>query len=139
MTLASATPSSFAASRRASALRPRDSNHRTDSGATSAISSDVTIGSAPVAATPRQPITVPENAGTLTITADGVINGRSGQIGQSGVVDVADPQCLQAAGDNQFIANQATTPATRPGIVQGALEQSNVSPVMMITKMMMAR
>ena len=83
-----------------------------------------------------QPITVPENAGTLTIAADGVINGRSGQIGQIGVVDVADPQSLQAAGDNQFIANQATLPATRPGIVQGALEQSNVSPVLMITKMM---
>jgi flagellar basal-body rod protein FlgF len=83
-----------------------------------------------------QPITVPENAGTLTITADGVINGHNGQIGQIGVVDVADPQSLQAAGDNQFIANQATIPAARPGIVQGALEQSNVSPVLMITKMM---
>src|SRR3984893_15375063 len=56
-TLASGTPSSFAASRRASALRPRDSSQRTDSGAIHAIKSDVTIGIAPVAATPRQPIT----------------------------------------------------------------------------------
>src|SRR5260370_22725689 len=56
-TLVSATPSSFAASRRASALRPRDSSQRTDSGASHAISSEVTIGIAPVAATPRQPIT----------------------------------------------------------------------------------
>src|ERR1700688_2112611 len=56
-TLASGTPSSFAASRRASALRPRDNSQRTDSGAIHAISSDVTIGIAPVAATPRQPIT----------------------------------------------------------------------------------
>ena len=47
----------MAASRRASALRPRDSSQRTDSGAIQAISSEVTIGSAPVAATPRQPIT----------------------------------------------------------------------------------
>lgn len=82
------------------------------------------------------PITVPPTAGTLTITADGTINGGAGQIGQIGVVDVADPQSLRAAGDNQFISNAPTTPATRPGIVQGALEQSNVSPVMMITKMM---
>src|SRR6266481_9072324 len=56
-TLASGTPSSFAASRRASALRPRDSSQRTDSGAIHAIRSEVTIGNAPVAATPRHPIT----------------------------------------------------------------------------------
>src|ERR1700738_4477339 len=56
-TLVSVTPSSFAASRRASALRPRDSSQRTDSGAIQAMSSEVTIGIAPVAATPRQPIT----------------------------------------------------------------------------------
>src|ERR1700748_2312979 len=54
---ASDTPSSLAASRRASALRPRDSSQRTDSGEIQAINNEVTIGSAPVAATPRQPIT----------------------------------------------------------------------------------
>src|SRR6202035_1129769 len=57
VTQVSGTPSSFAASRRASALRPRDSSQRTDSGAINAINSEVTIGIAPVAATPRQPIT----------------------------------------------------------------------------------
>lgn len=95
-----------------------------------------TASGAQVLDTAGKPITVPPNAGTLTITADGVINGENGPIGQIGVVDVANPQTLQAAGDNQFIANQPTTPATRPGLVQGALEQSNVSPVLMITKMM---
>jgi len=91
---------------------------------------------APVLDTSGAPIVVPPNAGKLTITADGVINGLSGQIGQIGVSDVADAQSLKAAGENQFIANQPTTPALRPGIVQGALEESNVSPVMMITKML---
>jgi flagellar basal-body rod protein FlgF len=95
-----------------------------------------TASGAQVLDTTGQPITVPPTAGTLTITADGVINGENGQIGQIGVVQVSDPQSLTAAGDNQFIASQATTPATRPGIVQGALEQSNVSPVLTITKMM---
>src|SRR5258707_3012524 len=56
-TLAWAPQSSFAAWRGASALRPRDSSQRTDSGAIHAIKSEVTIGIAPVAATPRQPIT----------------------------------------------------------------------------------
>jgi flagellar basal-body rod protein FlgF len=95
-----------------------------------------TASGAQVLDTSDQPITVPPNAGTLTITADGIINDENGQIGQIGVVDVADPQSLTAAGDNQFISSQPTTAATRPGIVQGALEQSNVSPVLMITKMM---
>src|SRR6202021_60924 len=53
----SGTPSSFAASRRASPLRPRDSSQRTDSGAIHAINSEVMIGIAPVRATPRHPIT----------------------------------------------------------------------------------
>jgi flagellar basal-body rod protein FlgF len=95
-----------------------------------------TASGAPVLDTNGQPIIIPPSAGTLTITGDGVINGEKGQIGQIGVVDVSDPQSLRAAGDNQFVASQPTTPAARPGIVQGALEQSNVSPVMMITKMM---
>lgn len=95
-----------------------------------------TASGAQVLDTAGQPITIPQNAGTLTITADGVINDGQGQIAQIGVVDVANPQALQAAGDNQFISAQATTPAARPAIVQGALEQSNVSPVLMITKML---
>jgi flagellar basal-body rod protein FlgF len=99
-----------------------------------------TASGAQVLDTSGQPITIPQNAGTLTITGDGVINDSAGgtqsQIGQIGVVDVANAQSLQAAGSNQFIANQPTTPAKRPGLVQGALEQSNVSPVLMITKMM---
>src|SRR5512140_47420 len=55
VTLASGTPSSFAASRRASALRPRDSSQRADSGEIHAISSEVMIGIAPVASTLLQP------------------------------------------------------------------------------------
>jgi hypothetical protein len=51
------TPSSLAAWRRASAARPRDNSQRTDSGAIHAIRSEVTIGIAPVKATPRHPIT----------------------------------------------------------------------------------
>ncbi len=95
-----------------------------------------TASGAQVLDTDGQPITVPANAGTLTITGDGVISGEHGRIGQIGAVDVSDPQALQAAGNNQFIASQPTTAAANPGIVQGALEQSNVSPVLMITKML---
>lgn len=95
-----------------------------------------TASGAPVLDTAGQPIIVPETAGTLTIASDGTISGAQGQIGQIGVVDVGNPQTLTAAGNNQFIANQPTTPATTPGLVQGALEQSNVAPVLMITKMM---
>src|SRR6476661_100171 len=63
--LLSATPSSLAASRRASALRPRDNSQRTDSGTIQRIRSEVTIGAAPVRATPRQPITGSRLAETI--------------------------------------------------------------------------
>jgi len=63
--LLSGTPSNFAASRRASALRPRDNSQRTDSGTIHAINSEVTIGKAPVKATPRHPITGSRLADTI--------------------------------------------------------------------------
>src|SRR5450432_4694614 len=107
VTLASGTPSSFAASRRASALRPRDSSQRTDSGAIHAINSEVMIGIAPVAATPRQPITgsrldevmaanmVPSATGT-TIMLDTKVRYRVGVIstisGFCAVIAAIDPK-----------------------------------------------
>src|ERR1700737_28248 len=64
----SATPSSLAASRRASSLRPRDNSQRIDSGTIKRINSELTIGTAPVKATPRQPMT--GNRLAETIAAD---------------------------------------------------------------------
>jgi flagellar basal-body rod protein FlgF len=85
-----------------------------------------------------QPITVPPQSGSLTIAADGTISTAQGIIGQVGVVTVADPQGLNAEGGNLFQTTTPPIPDAAPNIVQGALEGSNVQPILEITKMMQA-
>ena len=43
---------------------------------------------------------------------------------------------LRAEGATNFVSDAATTPVTLPGIVQGAVEDSNVQPVLEVTRMM---
>ena len=43
---------------------------------------------------------------------------------------------LQAEGNTLFRSDSATAPVTSPGIVQGAMEDSNVQPVLEVTRMM---
>lgn len=83
-----------------------------------------------------QPITIPPGSGSISIAGDGSISTSAGLLGQIGVVNVSDPQALQDAGDNLLIANTPTTQATNPQIIQGAVEGSNVQPVLEITHMM---
>lgn len=84
------------------------------------------------------PITIPTDTGTLSVAADGTISGKNGVIAQIGVVHVADPQTLTAQGANLFSAQMPPTPALHPGIIQGALEGSNVQPITEISRMMQA-
>jgi flagellar basal-body rod protein FlgF len=84
-----------------------------------------------------QPISIPANAGHVSIAADGTISSSlAGQIGQIGVVNVADPTTLRPAGGNSFTTTATTSPVALPGLVQGALEQSNVQPIEAVTQMM---
>lgn len=72
----------------------------------------------------------------ITIAGDGTISSENGQLGKVGVVTVADPMQLTAEGNTQFLAGGATAAAISPGIVQGAVEDSNVQPVLEMTRMM---
>jgi flagellar basal-body rod protein FlgF len=85
-----------------------------------------------------QPVTIPAQSGSLTIAADGTISTSQGIIGQVGVVRVPDPQTLIAQGDNLFQTTIPPVPSANPNIVQGALEGSNVQPIVEITKMIEA-
>lgn len=85
-----------------------------------------------------QPITIPPQSGPMSIAADGTISTSQGIIGQVGVVAVTDPQTLTAEGNNLFQPSTAPIPSASPKIVQGALEGSNVQPIVEITKMMQA-
>jgi flagellar basal-body rod protein FlgF len=91
--------------------------------------------------TSGQPITLPETTTEINISPDGYVTARvdSGvslaTIGQIGVVTFDSEQGMQQVGSGLYTTDQTPAPSTQGSIVQGALEQSNVEPVVEITQM----
>jgi flagellar basal-body rod protein FlgF len=83
-----------------------------------------------------QPIRLAPTDTTVTIAGDGTLSGPNGQLGQLGVVQPTDPMRIAAEGSALFRADVPTTPIVTPGVVQGAVEGSNVQPVMEMSRMM---
>jgi flagellar basal-body rod protein FlgF len=73
----------------------------------------------------------------ITIASDGTVSTENGQLAKVGVVNPTDPMQLSAEGNTLFRADATTTaPVVAPAIVQGAIEDSNVQPVLETTRMM---
>jgi flagellar basal-body rod protein FlgF len=83
-----------------------------------------------------QPIQVAATDTGIQIAADGTVSSVNGQIAKIGVVTPNDPNQLQAEGGRLFLANTPTTAVAMPHLVQGAVESSNVQPVLEMTRMM---
>lgn len=86
----------------------------------------------------NQPIIVPPGAGSVTIGSDGTVSTKQGIIGQIQVVDFATPEAMAVAAGGLYVTDQAPQPATNTKIVQGMIEQSNVQPVLEMTRLMAA-
>lgn len=84
-------------------------------------------------------ITIAPTDGNVNISADGslssVVNGISNQLGKLKVVDFANDSALTKEGANLYSTSQAPTAPTRTTVREGALEASNVQPVIEISKM----
>lgn len=74
----------------------------------------------------------------ITVSADGTVSSENGQIGRVAVVAPSDPYRVHAEGGRLLRAEGATTPVAAPKVVQGAVEGSNVQPVVETTRMMAA-
>jgi flagellar basal-body rod protein FlgF len=72
----------------------------------------------------------------VTIAADGTVSGESGTIGRIGVVKPADANRMTAEGGRVLRADSDTAPVATPTVVQGAVEDSNVQPIIETTRMM---
>lgn len=83
------------------------------------------------------PMRISPNDTRLTIRGDGTLSSENGEIGRIRVVRFAEPQRMQAEGDRLLAAapGQAPEPIERPAVVQGALEGSNVRPVIELTRL----
>ncbi|QEX23528.1 flagellar basal-body rod protein FlgF [Hypericibacter adhaerens] len=90
------------------------------------------------------PITVPQDAYDISIAEDGTVSAKSPgtpqttELGKIRLVSFADPQALQeeSAGLYKAAPSATATPVANPDLVQGTLEQSNVQPIIELTRMM---
>ena len=74
----------------------------------------------------------------ITVSADGTVSSENGQIGRIAVVKPADPYRVHAEGSRLLRADTPIEPVAAPKMVQGAVEGSNVQPVVETTRMMAA-
>ncbi len=83
-----------------------------------------------------QPIQLSPTDTRITIAGDGTVSSENGQLGKLGIVSLTDPMRYTGEGGTRFRADAATTLNTAPHLVQGAIEDSNVQPVLETTRMM---
>jgi len=81
------------------------------------------------------PIGIPPTAQAIAIGQDGTISADGVAVGQVGVVAPVDPMDLFDAGGTLLEAKNGTEPVEGSQILQGFLEESNVSPVRELTRM----
>ncbi len=79
------------------------------------------------------PIQLPDEAGAVTIGSDGSVSVGGNLVDSLGIVTPAGQ--LQRETNTMFVAEGGFQPAAQARVVQGALEQSNVSPVLEVARM----
>ncbi len=92
----------------------------------------------PVLGQGDQPILVPQGSAPVSISQDGTITSNTGNVGQLAVVSFDQLQGLEAETDGLFTTDEAPTQATDTKVVQGMVEESNVQPVLEMTRLMEA-
>jgi flagellar basal-body rod protein FlgF len=81
-------------------------------------------------------IALSPNDSRITIQGDGTVRSENGTLGRLRVVTFANPQALRAEGDRNFDpGGEPPQPIERPAVVKGALEGSNVRPVLEMTRL----
>lgn len=81
------------------------------------------------------PIGFAANDTRIEIQGDGTVRSENGVVGRLRVVRFANEQAMKAEGDSLFASEEAPAPVERPNVVQGAIEGSNVSPVIEMVRL----
>jgi flagellar basal-body rod protein FlgF len=89
----------------------------------------------PLLDTAGRPIRLATTDTAITVASDGTVSSGGRRIAQIGVVRPQDPMRLRAQGGTLLVANTPTRPVASPGIVQGAVEGSNVQPIAELTRL----
>jgi flagellar basal-body rod protein FlgF len=83
-----------------------------------------------------QPLQLAPEDTQIMVAGDGTLSTENGEIGQIGIVQPADPMQLSAEGNRLFLSNSPTSPVAQPNLTQGAIEESNVQPIIEMTRML---
>lgn len=86
-----------------------------------------------------RPVVIPQDATNVQIAEDGTVSAGNGPIAQIKVVTFQNEQAMQNQGDGLYTTQQQPKAATDASIVQGAVEESNVQPIIEITRMLDAQ
>lgn len=82
------------------------------------------------------PITIPSDQGSINIATDGTISNGAGELGKLDVVNFENPRDLKKAAGGLYVTNQEPQAAENYKVTQGMLEESNVEPILEITRML---
>lgn len=82
------------------------------------------------------PIVLPNGKGAISIAGDGTISAGDAVVAKIGVVTPGDGNRLVPEGSHLLRSDGDTAPVDRPGVIQGAIESSNVSTMLELTEMM---
>lgn len=97
----------------------------------------VTDAGYPVVSDGGAPIVIPTGAVDIKITDDGTVFNGQTVLGKVGSFEFENPQELKQVGNNMFSYEnqQGVVASENATIVQGALEKSNITPIMEITEL----
>lgn len=92
----------------------------------------------PVLGVNNRPMTVPQDAPSITIAMDGSISAGDVRVGQLKLVSFENEQHLVRTGDGLYRTDAIPAPARDVDVLQGSLEGANIQPVLEITRMIEA-
>jgi flagellar basal-body rod protein FlgF len=84
------------------------------------------------------PLVIPPDSGPITIAPDGTVSTRQGTVGHIPVVAFTDQQAMVAQSNGLYTTTEAPQPIATTQVVQGAIEGSNLQPVLAMTRLMNA-
>jgi flagellar basal-body rod protein FlgF len=82
-----------------------------------------------------RPIQVPPGTTKLDIASDGTVNAGTQVLGQLKLVGFTNEQALKPGANSMYVANEAAGPAPNAKVIQGAIEESNVTPITEMSRM----
>ncbi|RMF39637.1 MAG: flagellar hook-basal body complex protein [Alphaproteobacteria bacterium] len=81
------------------------------------------------------PIFIPPDAAVISVAADGTIDADGTPVGRLGLVELARPADLSRESGVLFVPEGEILPAETTRVIQGAVEGSNVDPVLEMARM----